>query len=184
MSLGAGEQPPVKTTFNISDVKNWEEYKKLIESGYILLTVDELPRLDQKVIVYELKDRYAEDFSEAPHLNISFKADTVKTTIMTYRINGYSLKNTGEHSYSGSIPKEYNPDYGKSAYLIVLGEDIGDYTLKEYTNGGCDTELEGAGCTLVRYESTLGEIVGVLYKEYTDQYMGNASEVLENTRYI
>ena len=181
---GAGEQPPVKTTFNISDVKNWEEYKKLIESGYISLTMDELPGFDQKVIVYELKDRYAEDFSGAPYLNISFKADTGKTTIMTYRFNGYSLKNSGERSYGGFIPKEYNADYGKSAYMIVLGEDIGDYTLKAYTNGGCDTELEGAGCTIVRYESSLGEILGRLYKEYADEYIGYASEKSDNSRYI
>ena len=181
---GAGEQPPVKTTFNISDVKDWEGYKKLIESGYIAMTMDELPELDRKVIVYELKDRYAEDYSGAPYLNISFKADTGKTTIMTYRFNGYSLKNSGERSYGGFIPKEYNADYGKSAYMIVLGEDIGDYTLKAYTNGGCDTELEGAGCTIVRYESTLDEILGRLYKEYADEYIGYSSEKSDDSKYI
>ena len=181
---GAGEQPPVKTTFNISDVKDWEGYKKLIESGYIAMTMDELPELDRKVIVYELKDRYAEDYSGAPYLNISFKADTGKTTIMTYRFNGYSLKNSGERSYGGSIPKEYSSGYGKSAYMIVLGEDIGDYTLKAYTNGGCDTELEGAGCTIVRYESTLGEILGRLYKEYADEYIGYSSERSDDSKYI
>ena len=181
---GAGEQPPVKTTLNISDVKDWEGYKKLIESGYIAMTMDELPELDRKVIVYELKDRYAEDFSGAPYLNISFKADTGKTTIMTYRFNGYSLKNSGERSYGGFIPKEYNADYGKSAYMIVLGEDIGDYTLKAYTNGGCYTELEGAGCTIVRYESTLDEILGRLYKEYADEYIGYSSEKSDDSKYI
>lgn len=181
---GAGEQPPVKTTFNISDVKDWEGYKKLIESGYIAMTMDELPELDRKVIVYELKDRYAEDYSGAPYLNISFKADTGKTTIMTYRFNGYSLKNSGERSYGGFIPKEYSSGYGKSAYMIVLGEDIGDYTLKAYTNGGCDTELEGAGCTIVRYESTLGEILGRLYKEYADEYIGYSSEKSDDSKYI
>ena len=181
---GAGEQPPVKTTFNISDVKDWEGYKKLIESGYIAMTMDELPELDRKVIVYELKDRYAEDFSGAPYLNISFKADTGKTTIMTYRFNGYSLKNSGERSYGGFIPKEYSSGYGKSAYMIVLGEDIGDYTLKAYTNGGCDTELEGAGCTIVRYESTLDEILGRLYKEYADEYIGYSSEKSDDSKYI
>ncbi len=181
---GAGEQPPVKTTFNISDVKDWEGYKKLIESGYIAMTMDELPELDRKVIVYELKDRYAEDYSGAPYLNISFKADTGKTTIMTYRFNGYSLKNSGERSYGGFIPKEYNADYGKSAYMIVLGEDIGDYTLKAYTNGGCDRELEGAGCTIVRYENTLDEILGRLYKEYADEYIGYSSEKSDDSKYI
>ena len=181
---GAGEQPPVKTTFNISDVKDWEGYKKLIESGYIAMTMDELPELDRKVIVYELKDRYAEDYSGAPYLNISFKADTGKTTIMTYRFNGYSLKNSGERSYGGFIPKEYSSGYGKSAYMIVLGEDIGDYTLKAYTNGGCDTELEGAGCTIVRYESTLDEILGRLYKEYADEYIGYSSEKSDDSKYI
>ena len=181
---GAGEQPPVKTTFNISDLKDWEGYKKLIESGYIAMTMDELPELDRKVIVYELKDRYAEDYSGAPYLNISFKADTGKTTIMTYRFNGYSLKNSGERSYGGFIPKEYSSGYGKSAYMIVLGEDIGDYTLKAYTNGGCDTELEGAGCTIVRYESTLDEILGRLYKEYADEYIGYSSEKSDDSKYI
>ena len=181
---GAGEQPPVKTTFNISDLKDWEGYKKLIESGYIAMTMDELPELDRKVIVYELKDRYAEDYSGAPYLNISFKADTGKTTIMTYRFNGYSLKNSGERSYGGFIPKEYSSGYGKSAYMIVLGEDIGDYTLKAYTNGGCDTELEGAGCTIVRYESTLDEILGRLYKEYADEYIGYSSEKSDDSKNI
>ena len=181
---GAGEQPPVKTTFNISDLKDWEGYKKLIESGYIAMTMDELPELDRKVIVYELKDRYAEDYSGAPYLNISFKADTGKTTIMTYRFNGYSLKNSGERSYGGFIPKEYSSGYGKSAYMIVLGEDIGDYTLKAYTNGGCDRELEGAGCTIVRYESTLDEILGRLYKEYADEYIGYSSEKSDDSKYI
>jgi hypothetical protein len=103
---------------------------------------------------------------------------------MTYRFNGYSLKNSGERSYGGFIPKEYSSGYGKSAYMIVLGEDIGDYTLKAYTNGGCNTELEGAGGTIVRYESTLDEILGRLYKEYADEYIGYSSEKSDDSKYI
>ena len=171
---GAGDDSPKDWLFNLSDLKKWEDYNRILADGYLASALDELPKLDQTVTVYELKDRYAPEDSDdiAPYLNIEFKGKGFnKRNLLTYGFNGYRHDSMqGLYEYGCFVPAAYRPNYGESAYLILLSGDIGDYELKAYTNGGCTEELPGAGATILRYECTLGEIVSTIYDRYMEEY--------------
>ena len=89
---GAGDGSPKDWLFNLSDLKTWEDYNRILADGYLTSALDELPKLDQTVTVYELKDRYAPEDSDdiAPYLNIKFKGKGFnKRNLLTYGFNGY-----------------------------------------------------------------------------------------------
>lgn len=159
-----------KDTLNLSELDSWESYKALLETtDYQQCAFDSFPELNQPVVVYEISDMYGEvsDKAVAPTLNMEFTMDYDKTTILTYGFNGgTSDVETGYFARSLFIPKKYNPDYGNSAYLIVLGDDIGTYALHAYTNGGCEKPMENAGGTVTRYETTLNEIFTKVAQQY------------------
>ena len=56
--------------------------------------------------------------------------------------------------------------------LVVLGEDIGDYTLQGYQDGGCDPgkEIGGVSCTVTRSETTLDAVLDRLCRFYQERY--------------
>lgn len=175
------------STVNLAPPASWEDYKALVEAGYQASAFDELPDPDLPVVVYELRDRYGEksDTAPAPTLNMEFYIDFGRTTVLTYGFNrGEDDAETGYCARGTFVPGPRNPDYGESAYLIVLGDDIGDYELKAYTNGGCGTELENAGADVVRYESALRDVlaeVAALYLEDSDPVLfGGDGEIIRS----
>lgn len=175
------------STVNLAPPASWEDYKALIEAGYQASAFDELPDPDLPVVVYELRDRYGEksDTAPAPTLNMEFYIDFGRTTVLTYGFNrGEDDAETGYCARGTFVPGPRSPDYGESAYLIVLGDDIGDYELKAYTNGGCGTELENAGADVVRYESSLRDVlaeVAALYLEDSDPVLfGGDGEIIRS----
>lgn len=185
---GAGDDSPKDWLFNLSDLKTWEDYNRILADGYLASALDELPKLDQTVTVYELKDRYAPEDSDdiAPYLNIEFKGKGFnKRNLLTYGFNGYRHDSMqGSYEYGCFVPAAYRPNYGESAYLILLSGDIGDYELKAYTNGGCTEELPGAGATILRYECTLGEIVSTIYDQYMKIYQVEGVSDGKALRYV
>ena len=154
-------------------ITSWTGYQTLIEAGYQASAFDESPALNLPVIVYELKDKYGEesDAAPAPTLRMQFSIDTEKTKLLTYGFDSFSFDSeTSVWSLGSDIPGPNYADYGTSAYLIVLGEDIGAYTLGAYTNGAFETVLDHAGATVLRYESTLAEIFAPLAEKYYDKW--------------
>ena len=150
---------------NLSDLHSWAEYQRIMENGYQKKAFEALPQINQSVIVYELNNRYAESSDEAvaPTLNFEFQMDFEQTKILTYGFNGCSMNNeTGECARSTGIPQESQLDYGKSVYLIVIGEDIKEYKLEAYTNGGCEEKLKNAGGTVTRYETTWENMIDTI----------------------
>ena len=158
----------------IDSFYSWQSYRDVADSGYNAKTADDRPGLNEKVIVYELYDMYAEEPGEdsAPTAALEFSLDYHKTGVLSYGFNG-----TWETILSGGIkamktdafiPQEGDINYGRSAYLIVLGEDIKDYEVKTYTDDGLTEELEGAGAKVRRYEITLSEALGLMASLYTD----------------
>lgn len=162
---------------NLAGLNSWEGYRDVVEAGYQASAFDALPRLQEAVTVYELSDFYYDDggTGEAPTLNVSFPLDFESSMILTYGFNGGSNDYDNRHcERSFFIPKSFNPDYGESKYIIVLGDDIGVYSVKGYTNGGCKTEVTNAGATVTRYETTLGEIIektASLYLEHSASFI-------------
>ncbi|MBR6259250.1 MAG: hypothetical protein IKR21_03475 [Oscillospiraceae bacterium] len=162
-------------TFNLSELSSWEDCRALIEAGYMSSAFDELPELNQPAVVYELKDRYGNRSERAasttPELRMEFNIDYDKTTVFSYGFNYFSNDyEAGLCALGTWVPHPEHPDYGQSAYIIVLGEDLGHYTLTAYTNGSQKKVLEDAGATVLRYECVLGEIFEKLAGVYLENY--------------
>ena len=147
-------------------LNDWEDYKAWLEDGYLDRALAEPPSLDIPVVVYELRDRWGERSEDVknPTLNMEFTIDRAKTAVLTFGFNGGTNDlATGMCQRHCSVPRKGARGDGQSAWLLVLGEDIGDYTLRAYTDGSCTVPTEEAGGTVVRYASTLGEMVRQLH---------------------
>jgi len=176
---GAWGDNEKSSSLNLAELNSWEDYKILLtKDEYRERALDYYPQLNQHVTVYEFTDSVADhELGEAPTLQIKFDIDSDKTTILTYGFNGgqWDEKNNWR-AYNYFIPKDFNPDYGMSRYLIVLGEDISDYTLQGYKDGGCDKgeEIGGVTAKVTRYETKLKDILWSITKQ--DNIIFNKSE--------
>ena len=140
---------------------DWGDYLALLERGSFALP-DPTALLAQPVVVYELRDCWGEKSAQAvnPTLSLEYSRDWEKSTVLSWGFNG-SREEAGVSSRSRSVPQPGTPGYGVSAYVLVLGEDIQSPVLRAYTDGGCKTPLEEAGGTVLRWESTLGEMLAL-----------------------
>jgi len=177
--MGAWGGGPPDATLNLDNISSWAGYKALLESGeYMAQAFANYPELNQQVIVYEFSDP-KNDHSEAvnPTLAVSFNLDYNKTIVLGYGFHGGNFdQENGYMRQSFSIPREYEPNFGKPNYLIILGDDIGDYTIQGYVDGSCDKGKEMAATAAVtHYESTLGEMVDHLLSRFMEQYGGDVA---------
>ena len=170
---GSDFSADVSETLNLAELNSWEKYRALLGMDYQARAFDALPVLTQPAVVYEISDMYGKRSEEAtaPTLNMEFTIDYERTTILTFGFNGgTNNRTTGYCARDLFIPPKGSIDYGESAYLIVLGDDIGEYTLNAYVNGACEKKMENAGGTVIRYETTLGEIFAIAVKQYLGHY--------------
>ena len=162
------------STWNLSPPDSWVDYKTLLEDGgYLAEAFGEVPALDIPVTVYEFSDYVLpENAPDAATQAMTFTIDPSATTILTYGINGMSWdEDSGWRQYSYFVPNGTRWE-SEHKLLVVLGEDIGPYTLQGYRDGGCDPgeEVEGIGCTVTRYETTLDAVVEDLCRRYEENY--------------
>nr|WP_325213674.1 hypothetical protein [uncultured Oscillibacter sp.] len=148
-------------TMNLKELNSWRGYKALLESGgYLEQALGKHPVLDIPVTVYEFSDFTAphEQYPAATQ-TVSFEIDEGRTTVLSYGFNGCEW-DEGFRRYSYFVPdgKRHEP---KVKLLIVLGEDIGAYTLQGYQDGGCypGEEIEGVSCTITRRTDTLDAVL-------------------------
>lgn len=156
------------TTLNLESPDSWTDYKALLENGaYLSQALGDAPVLDIPVTVYAFTD------FEAPHAQyraatqaIEFTIDQEKTTVLTYGFNGGSWDwDTGWRQYDYFVPDGVRREK-ELKLLVVLGEDIGNYTLTGYENGGCEREIDGVSCTVTRRETTLDTVLDELCRYY------------------
>lgn len=153
-----------ENTFNLASPENWTAYKTLLESGaYLEQALGEGPALDMPVTVYQFSD-FAAPHEEYPAATqaIAFDIDPEKTTILTYGINGMDWDgNFRRYSYFVPDGVRNEPDL---KLLIVLGEDLGPYTLEGFQDGGCDRgeEIDGVSCTVTRRETSMDAVLDQL----------------------
>lgn len=151
----AGAETP--DTMNLADLDGWAEFRDLLESGaYREQALEAYPVLDIPVTVYELSDFEApRDAYPAATQAVSFSVDPERTAVLTYGINGLEQDGTFRR-YSCFVPDGMRSEPDQKL-LIVLGEDIGDYVLQGYRDGGCERgeEIGGVSCTVTRRETTL-----------------------------
>ncbi len=173
-SDGKGGHELDGTTLNLAHPDDWTDYKALLESGdYLAQTLGDAPVLDIPVTVYAFSD------FEAPHEEyraatqaVEFTIDQEQTTVLTYGFNGGSWDwDTGWRQFSYFVPDgmQAEPD---CKCLVVLGDDIGEYTLAGYEDGGCDREIGGVSCTVTRRETTLDEVLDELCRYYYNDCAG------------
>lgn len=162
------------TTLNLESPDSWADYKALLESGtYLAQALGVTPVLDIPVTVYEFSDFQAphEQYRAATQA-ISFVIDREKTTVLTYGFNGGAWdEETGWQQHSYFVPNGVRRE-PEVKILVVLGEDIQDYTLQGYKNGGCEAgeEIDGASCTVTRRETTLDTVLDELCQYYYQEY--------------
>ncbi len=102
---------------------------------------------------------------------ISFTINPDKTTILTYGFEGGEIGDDGFRRYSYFVPNGVSRR-SDTKLLIVIGDDITDYTLQGYKNGACENgnELEGVSATVTRKERVLSGVMGELIDNFFDQY--------------
>lgn len=170
-------------SLNIQNIDRFSGYEALLSDGaYQASAFEVFPQLTQTVTVYQMTEYVYSSDSEAenPSLQMEFHADPENTRILTYGINGfssatesgyYALRNGGVR-YNPNLDEPYQRD--EDAYVIVIGKDIDSYTVTGYRDGSCETVLEDLGCTVLRYEATLGEILLALLEPYTERHLAIA----------
>ena len=156
-------------SWNLSPLSNWEEYKaRLGDGSYLAHALGEYPDLSGiPVTVYEFTEPRGEERSSAagrpnPTIGVEFNLDYDKTTILSDGFNGMSQNIEKGWMYQEfSIPQPGWADYGKTRYLIVIGEDIWGMTTGGYaTGGGWDAvPTVEASVTVTRYETDLDTVL-------------------------
>ena len=149
-----------ETTHNLDLINSWEDYKLLLSDGeYLRQTFSEVSELTQTVTVYAFTNPIADhDGAVNPTVAVWFNLDYEKTTVLCYGFNGglYDHENNIMRK-SFSVPREYNPNYGKTFYLVIVGDDIENLRIQGYVDGSCDKGKELAGVTVDvnRFETKL-----------------------------
>lgn len=163
---GAGDG----STWNLRSPTAWTDYQALLaDGGYLNQALSPDPLPDLPVTVYTFTDSTAPEDFDAATQAIALSIDETRTTILTYGFNGMEWEG-GFRRYSYFVPdgRRSEPD---TKMLVVLGDDIGDYTLQGYQNGACEAgnELAGVTCTVTRRTSTLTEVLDQLCGDYLEQ---------------
>ena len=177
-----GEADEQSGSVNLSRPESWEDYREQLADGdYRRQAFGKGQMFDQRVTVYEFIDNQADlDTYPAATQSIRFDMDPDKTDILVYGFEGSEWDSeSGQRRYSFSVP-DNRTNVTHSKLLIVLGDDIGEYELQGYENGGCGEgeEIEGVTSKITRYEAELETVMMRLAEEYLEQYM---PEVLSGT---
>lgn len=169
-------------TMNLDTLNSWREYEALLESGaYLSQALGDYPVLDTPVTVYQFSDFAApHETWQAATQAVSFTIDEAATRILTYGFNGCEW-DEGFRRYSYFVPdgRRNEPDL---KLLVILGEDIGDYALQGYQDGGCDAgeEIEGVSCSVTRRETTLDAVLDQLCAYYQERYIRSRATNQDN----
>ncbi len=161
---------------NIRQLDSWEGYKALLESGsYQAGAFAAYPVLDQQVTVYSFTDFEAPlDEFDAATQAITFTINPEKTTILTYGFNGGNYGEDGWRRLSYFVPNETRRESNEK-YLVVIGDDIGEYTLQGYKNGATEkgNELDDVSVTITRTKRVMSEVLDSIIKNFLSMYGGD-----------
>ncbi|HBN85702.1 MAG TPA: hypothetical protein DDZ89_17885 [Clostridiales bacterium] len=152
----------------IAKLNSRENYQSLLEDGsYQRYALSPSPVLSEQVTVYTFADYVTPKEYPAATQAISFTIDPDKTTILTYGFEGGQFEEGGYRRFSYSVPNNERIRKGLKL-LIVIGEDIGDYSLEGYKTGACEegNGLDGVSVTITRSEQNLSDVMTELIGNY------------------
>ncbi len=163
------------STWNLAPPQEWTDYADLLaDETYWTAALTECVPLDIPVTVYRFSDSPAPEDQRAATRAVTVTPGA-DTTILTYGFNGYG-ESDGLPQYSYFLRE----NRAVSPMLIVLGEDLQDYTLAGYTDGGCQETLELGPCTVARTETTLEAVLQELCQSILDHQDGTGRQGLED----
>ena len=166
----AGE--PDGSTWNLAPPDEWADYQALLADGeYLSRAMEETAVPEVPVTVYRFTDFAAphEEYNAATQA-VTFTIDPEATTVLSYGFNGVSWDtDRGWCQYSYFVPDGVRRET-ETKVLIALGDDIGDYVLQGYADGGCDQEIDGVSCTVTRRETTLADVLDLLCRAYQAEF--------------
>ncbi len=148
---------------------DWEDYQAALEDGsYLAEAIAGVGELTGTVTVYWLQNADCSAAEgENPTLQFSATIDQEATACFSYGMNGSRWNDeTGVFGSSFSVDED-DLTNGSLHCVILWGEDVADYTLQGYENGGCDegTETE-VTATVLREETTWAELLPRLLEDY------------------
>lgn len=166
-------------THNLDTPSTWEDYAAAIENGDLEYALSTPEALTEVVTVYEFSDITGPtDQYDAATLAVEFTINPESTTVMTYGFNGCTWdESTGWRQYDFFVPNGERRDTNPKL-LVVRGEDLTDYTLHGYADGGCDTLINGVSCSVTRTEMTIDKLIDTLCRNYLRENQDNYSGIL------
>ena len=161
------------TTLNLSHPDSWMDYKALLADGrYLDAALGDGPVLDIPVTVYTFSD-FTDPGDDKIDQAVSLTADENITTILSYGFNSLwynepDVPGWRQYSYSASraLRQENTPKY-----LLILGKDATSCTLRSFRRGAEEDTLPENFCTMIRYETTLGEVLDQICQRYYEVEM-------------
>lgn len=160
---------------NLFQPNTWSFYDKALSQGDLQSALEDAPALGETVTVYAFSDFVTRPDYDAATLAMEFTIDQTQTSVMSYGFNGCSWdEDTGWRQYDFFLPNGQRMDT-EPKLLVIRGEDIHNYTLAGYTNGGCEEPLEGLSCRVTRYETTMGALLEELCRSYLRDYASGAN---------
>ena len=164
---------------------NWEDYREALTDGrYQRNALGGPPDLSGvSVTVYEFTDPWGEeaDYKAGrpnPTIRAEYDIDVDRTVVLSYGFHGGSYNwDTGHMKREYSIPQSGASWYGKTCYLIAVGEDLRNLTTQGYATGGSDTRKTiEAGVTVRRYETDLETILRTTARTIYQDWQANDIE--------
>jgi len=159
--------------FALDTITSWQGYVDLLSGGnYLSRAMQASAPVGLPVIVYEFSNIHS-DFTrgEAPSLAASFDIDFERSTVLTFGFNGLHLvTDVGFMRHALFVPQAGGYRYDRSAYLVVIGDDIGVMSIQGYENLGLHPgqELDDVTADVTRFETTLSEILQHLLNDFSD----------------
>jgi hypothetical protein len=133
-------------TVNLAPLSDWQGYAELLADGsYREKAFRPFPVLDMPVVVYKVWNYEVLDpEAQNPTLYFDFRADTERSTVMSYGANRMTWDaETGTGSFGVSSLDRMNV---LPMYILVCGEDVPEYSLRG--SGQVQAEVERSETTL------------------------------------
>lgn len=160
-------------SLNLKYYNSWVDYKNLLQDeSYIKNALSYIPELAQSVVVYKFTDIVSNtDKYPAATIRTTFCMDETKSVVFTYGFEGSGILENGNFYKDFFVPTKSDILYSTPKYLIVLGEDISNYSLQGYQTGSCNSnnKLDGANATVTRYETNLEDVMEEIVRIYFEK---------------
>lgn len=154
---------------NLYHGSGWEAYASLLSDGeYLEQAMQALPPYEENVVVYRVYNGETPEDESAATVCISFIFDEEKTDVLSFDMNGLSYnKESGRAEYS-YFTREWQKN---CAYIVVIGDDIMEYSVQGYKNGSCTPGQElDIECSVSREEMTMGDFLRLAVSEKRATY--------------